>query len=174
MLGCLFKKASGDSIKVNENSITCVFVEERSYLSALLYRGEKHIGDVRLSYSLGRKFVMITRWFIDKEYQNGGYGSKLLYATLLQYINLHGIPSEISYTWNGENEYVLSFIERKFGAVCSCPLSVLKECWEDVQEAHIYSLSVEMVIKRVQESNVCLVPLLENGKPTNAYTIDKE
>lgn len=174
MLGGLFKKASGGLTKVNEDSVTYVFVEERSYLSALLYKGEEQIGDVRMSYSLGRKFVMITRWFIDEEYQNCGYGSKLLYAALMQYINLHGIPSEISYTWNGENEYVLSFIERKFGAVCSCPLSVLKECWEDVQEAHIYNLSVEMVIKSVQESNVCLVPLLENGKPTNAYTIDKE
>ena len=89
----------------------------------------------------------VSEWFTSPSMQNRGIGSEIFKQGFNHVERCTGEqPSKITYVWNGENEYVRRWLD-KFGAKCTCPVSVLKNMDADVWEAHIYELDVQKVLE---------------------------
>lgn len=88
----------------------------------------------------------ITGWYTKEGFRNRGIGTAAMSNTLREVRRVFGEPSKIQYTWNGENEYVLEWMERHFKAVCNCPLAVQKTASDDDWDSHIYDLDRDLFL----------------------------
>lgn len=88
----------------------------------------------------------ITGWYVDEWARRQGIGRWALASAMKEAVSRHGLPHAIRYIWNGENGYVLDWLERHFDAVCACPLAVRKTCPDDDRESHIYELDRDKVL----------------------------
>jgi hypothetical protein len=61
----------------------------------------------------------------------------------------YGVPDEVRYNWNGVNEYVYLWLEKKFNAQPFVPEFQRYE--EDEKSYHIYILDKQKVLSFVQE-----------------------
>lgn len=100
----------------------------------------------RAKVNIGYKSWEVSEWYTDAEYQHKGYGSLVLKQAMVYAHACTGNPLEITYIWNGENQYVMDWLERNFKAECTCPLVVLKYSPADDRESHIYNLDVNSVL----------------------------
>lgn len=89
----------------------------------------------------------ITGWYTKEGFRNKGIGAAAMSNTLREVLRVFGEPSKIQYTWNGENSYVLEWMERHFGAVCNCPLAVQKTASDDDWDSHIYDLDKDEFLR---------------------------
>lgn len=122
---------------------------ESDHIYCSMCSGGKEVSHVKINYS-GRNWE-ITSWFTDKGYQNKGIGTTLLKTAMSSLVQVHGEPERVTYNWNGTNDYVFSWLKRKFNAKCNCPLAVLKYFNGDLWDAHIYTLDTKMVLEFIKE-----------------------
>lgn len=87
----------------------------------------------------------ITGWYIEKQYQNKGFGNRLLKETFQYLLKENGIPDKIDYVWDGTNQYVYDWLVDNFDAYCDCPIAVQKYSSDDDWTSHIYHLNVEKI-----------------------------
>ena len=105
----------------------------------------KQVGEC--SINVNGKTWTIASWFVKDEYQNRGYGRKMLKACMVEILKSNPYPNRIEYVWNGENYYVFNWLESNFAPVSMCPLSVRKYANDDDWESHIYLLDVDKVLE---------------------------
>ena len=108
-----------------------------------------NVGDKEVSYAkvnINGKSWEVSAWYTDAEYQNKGYGSIALKQAMVYAHACTEDPEQVEYTWNGVNQYVMDWLERKFNAKCTCPIAVLKYSVEYTKEAHKYELDVKSVL----------------------------
>lgn len=89
----------------------------------------------------------ISSWFTKSGFGNKGFGRAALEKALQRCMDRYGDPEGIEYTWNGENAYVLAWLERHFDAVCICSVAVQKTQPDDDWDSHIYELDKEKVLQ---------------------------
>lgn len=97
--------------------------------------------------NVNNKCWTITAWYVNKDFQHKGFGRKILRECMESIIQFDGHPKEISYIWNGENNYVYEWLSDNFSPVSSCPIAVQKNAYDDDWTSHIYHLNVEKVLK---------------------------
>lgn len=93
----------------------------------------------------GKEWV-ITKWFVNPGHQHKRYGFEILQKALSELTTRYGSPRKITYIWNGVNNYVLEWLQKRFDAECLCPLVILKTQAEDNWESHVYQLNKEKVL----------------------------
>lgn len=87
----------------------------------------------------------ISSWFTDVDYRHNGIG-KITMRDLLTYLcQSFGVPGNVNYIWNGQNQYVYDFITENFDAICSCPIAIQKTQSDDDWSSHIYGLNRDKV-----------------------------
>ena len=86
----------------------------------------------------------VAEWFTSSKYKSLGFGKKTLRTCLETLLSQGGYPDKVEYVWNGENEYVLTWMEKNFDAKCTCPRAVQKYASDDDWTSHVYELDVEM------------------------------
>lgn len=100
-----------------------------------------------VSVDMVEGILNISSWFTDPEYMNRGYGRQTLKKALEYCQHEYGLPGTITYTWNGKNIYVLDWMVKHFGAVCTCPIAVQKTQPDDDWDSHIYELDRAKVLE---------------------------
>ena len=116
-------------------------------LDTYLYLGEQQIGHSTITVQNDIKTWIISAWYIDKKYQNRGYGKVLLQKSLLILSVQNPIPQNIEYIWNGANQYVMDWLEVNFNPISKCPLAIRKNNMDDDWSSHIYILNRDAVLK---------------------------
>ena len=107
------------------------------------------IGSCKVEYDYDS--ICISSWFVDKEYQHMGIGKNLIKKAL------ESIPiqfTNVKYIWNGQNKYVLEWLEKHFKAKNICPINILKYSDNDSWDSHIYVLDKDLFIKYFKEVQV--------------------
>lgn len=110
-------------------------------------RNNTKISECRVASNNG--IWSITEWFTEGTFRNQGYGTRVLKEALLSLLEEYGVPDEIRYNWNGVNEYVYLWLEKKFNAQPFVPEFQRYE--EDEKSYHIYILDKQKVLSFVQE-----------------------
>ncbi len=123
------------------------------HVQGFLFEDGEKIGDCHMSAEGGT--WDISAWFIEKDYQNKGYGSYLLAKTIEKFVEIADHPDKIRYLWNGQNGYVKEWLDR-FDATMekSFPVAVMK--YEDIYpddfpEAHIFVLNKDKFLKYCEQ-----------------------
>lgn len=89
---------------------------------------------------------VISAWFTEEGYNHQGIGTDILRHTLQNMEQVFGLPNQIEYIWNGQNQYVYDWLKKNFDAVCDCPISVQKIQTDDDWSSHIYILNRNRVL----------------------------
>ena len=111
----------------NGRNITCeLYVEDKR-----IARAEIGVDNEKRTYTI------VARYVIDG-YKHMGYGKMALQFLFDELDRNYGV----NYIWDGANEYVGDWL-RKFDAVCTVPLVVMKTQAEDDWESHIYRLNAK-------------------------------
>lgn len=105
----------------------------------------RQVGKCAMSY--GPAKWSIVEWFVDGFYKHQGIGKHLMKLLMEDLIKDTGKPKEITYTWNGENEYVRDWLERNFDAECEEDVNASKYKAEYSKDAHLFKLNVDMVFE---------------------------
>lgn len=108
-------------------------------------------GSVRATIQLNRNkggFTWeINSWFneltdeLDRPGKGKGWGRACLTALAKELIGQYAEPYEISYVWNGQNDYVGHLVTDKWGGICVTPIAVLKNESADSWDNHVYRLN---------------------------------
>lgn len=114
-------------------------MKDRIIISSVLYDKTTEIGNCKVIVT-DNKWT-ISGWYVNKSYQNKGFGNHLLKETFQYIINNKYVPNTIDYIWNGTNQYVYNWIVDKFDAYCDCPIAVRKNSFDDDWNSHIYHLN---------------------------------
>lgn len=89
----------------------------------------------------------ISSWYVDTDYQGRGIGTSLLQGSLQCLNEWIGEPSKIKYIWNGQNEYVMDWLNKHFSPISDCPIAVQKTQAEDDWASHMYTLNKDSVLE---------------------------
>ena len=90
---------------------------------------------------------VIPAWFTEDGYKKRGIGTAVLASALRDMRGAFGIPDQIEYIWNGQNQYVYDWLVKNFDAVCKCPIAVQKTQPGDDWDSHIYELDCNKVLR---------------------------
>lgn len=131
-----------DKIEICVTSVCSI--KEYVVCEALL--GDKTVCYCKVNNSKASHTWTIVAWFTNGDMRGEGIGKKTLGHAISCLYEKTGIPKEIKYIWNGENSYVLEWLEKHFDAECLCPMAVQKKQADDDWESHIYNLNVEKTL----------------------------
>lgn len=119
---------------ISRNQIRCNISENDVVISVCI-----------LSVDPGSGTWNVTFWNTRDGYKHKGYGKESMKLVLYKAVEIYGFPEIMQYTWNGDNQYVLEWMEKHFDAECICPLAVQKTQPDDDRESHIYVLDRKKV-----------------------------
>lgn len=119
---------------ISRNRIRCDILENDIVISVCI-----------LSVDPGTGTWNVTFWNTRDGYKHKGYGKESMRQALYKAVEIYGFPEIMQYTWNGDNQYVLEWMEKHFDARCICPLVVQKTQPDDDRESHIYVLDRKKV-----------------------------
>lgn len=120
--------------------------DNRNHVSCRMFTGtEDAVCTCEISVNKISGTWNITLWHTREGFKHKGYGKRAMQEALWYCKKSYGMPSHIQYTWNGANEYVLTWLEQNFNAVCTCPIAVQKNESADDWSSHIYELDRDKV-----------------------------
>ena len=110
------------------------FHTHQDYIENTLYLKEDKLGiplaKCKISNDMITHTWTISEWYVNQDYQNQGFGNQILKATLKDLYAIHKRPDRIRYIWNGQNEYVHNWLQKKFSPISECPIAVQNVIWQ--------------------------------------------
>lgn len=103
----------------------------------------------------------ISSWYNKTKQRQSGWGKACLTELSVKILNKYGKPAEISYTWNGQNEYVGRLVTETWAGICNTPLAVLKKDQSDSWDSHLYDLDKDRFLSWLG-LGIKLLPKYEN------------
>lgn len=101
-----------------------------------------NISECKISTTNENTEWMITKWNTRSSFSRHGFGTTAL-ASAIRYMDVHfPHPKRITYSWNGENEYVKTFLEKNFDATLLESIADIKHDPADSKKSHIFNLDV--------------------------------
>lgn len=134
------------------------YYEQQDYILNLLYldedKAKSPIAKCKISNDMATHTWTISEWYVNQNYQNQGLGNQILKSTLEALYAIHNRPDRIRYIWNGQNEYVHNWLQKKFSPLSECPIAVQKYSFEDDWSSHMYHLDVKAVLEYAEISEL--------------------
>lgn len=96
--------------------------------------------------------LSITGWYTEKDFQHRGFGTAVMKNMIERFLREFCSDRDaavISYTWNGQNDYVLTWLE-SVGAVKTEDIAAQKYNQEDTWENHIYEIPLKNLVEKLK------------------------
>ena len=100
----------------------------------------------RCKINYNQKVWSISEWFTASKYQHQGNGFMVLRYALHSLRITEVLPRQIYYIWNGQNEYVHEWFNKRFSPMCLLPIEYQMGA-EDDWRAHIYNLDKDKFLE---------------------------
>lgn len=116
-----------------------IHINNKIVSEAIDVQAHNSIGHITISVNKDNSW-MISEWFVNHDYQHQGLGTELFRESINYLSSNFPYPDKIEYVWNGANQYVYDWLQKKFSPVSQCPMTIQKFNADDDWLSHVYEL----------------------------------